>query len=66
MAEREQPGEAGQQHQAEPDDGVDQHEGSCASQYSATEPRRGEQQHGRAAPYQNTWPPCLARRMSCS
>ena len=43
MADREQAGEARQQHQPEPDDAVDQHEGQLRQPVLGKQPRRGEQ-----------------------
>ena len=43
VAEREQAGVAGEQHQAEADDGVDQHEGELGEPVLGEQPRRREQ-----------------------
>ena len=51
MAEREQAGVAGQQHQAEADDRIDEDEGELGQPVLGHEPRRGEQrQHQQAVP----------------
>ena len=51
MAEREEAGVAGEQHQAEADDGVDQHERQLGEPVLGEQPRRGEQrEHEQAIP----------------
>jgi hypothetical protein len=49
VAQREQAGEAGQQHQAEADDAVDQHEGELGQPVLGKEPGRGDQQQAQRA-----------------
>ena len=69
MAEREQAGVAGEQHQPEADDGVDQHEGELGEPVLGEQPRRGEQRERRAGrtrtPARRAWRGgCPGRRWS--